>query len=119
MGHFCAVVEIKKNSINRYSKLHKEMHKGPYKQLLKIIKDSGVKEEVIFIFKNYAILFFEADDLNKCYSLQQDFKVYDDWHLLMMPMFEDKFNFLDSKKYDVPLLEKIFDLNEQLVQIDS
>jgi len=71
-----------------------------------------VKEEVIFIYKNLVIIYFEADDLNKCYEFQKGFEVVKKWNKLMAPLFKSVYKFDNSKKLQT--LEKIFDLNEQL-----
>lgn len=112
MKKYCIVGEIKPESMDGYIKYHKEIHKGPYKELLEVIKKSGVKEEVIFIYKNLAIIYFEAEDIDKCYDFQGKFGVTEKWNKLMAPLFASAYGFSSSEK--LPTLEKIFDLNEQL-----
>jgi L-rhamnose mutarotase len=117
MNKYCAVIEIKPDSLEKYVSLHKEIHKGPHKELLKVIADSGVKEEAIFMYKNLAIVYFEAEDLDACYKYQQKFKVYEEWHVLMMPLFEAKYELTGSGNFAIPMVEKVFDLREQLEQM--
>jgi L-rhamnose mutarotase len=112
MKKYCIVGEIKPECLSSYIKNHKEIHKGPYKELLEVIKKSGVKEEVIFIYKNLAIIYFEADDIDRCYEFQGKFEVVKKWNKLMAPLFISVYEFNSSEK--LPTLEKIFDLNEQL-----
>lgn len=112
MKKYCIVGEIKPESMNDYIKYHKEIHKGPYKDLLKVIKKSGVKEEVIFIYKNLAIIYFEAEDIEKSYDFQGRFEVTEKWNKLMAPLFASAYEFSSSGK--LPTLKKIFDLNGQL-----
>ena len=112
MKKYCVISEIKPECLSSYIKNHKEIHKGPYKELLEVIKKSGVKEEVIFIYKNLAIIYFEADDIDRCYEFQRKFEVVKKWNKLMAPLFISVYEFSSSEK--LPTLEKIFDLNEQL-----
>jgi L-rhamnose mutarotase len=112
MKKYCVVSEIKPECMKSYINHHKEIHKSPYKELLQIIKKSGVKEEAIFIYKNLAIIYFEADDIDRCYEFQKGFEVVKRWNKLMAPLFESVYKFDSSKK--LKTLEKIFDLNEQL-----
>jgi len=112
MKKYCVVSEIKPKSIKSYINHHKKIHKNSYKELLQVIKKSGVKEEVIFIYKNLAIIYFEADDIGRCYEFQKGFEVVKKWNKLMAPLFKSVHKFDNSKK--IKTLEKIFDLNEQL-----
>ena len=109
---YCVVSEIKPECMKSYINNHKEIHKSSYKELLEVIKKSGVKEEVIFIYKNLAIIYFEADDIDRCYEFQGKFEVVKKWNKLMAPLFISVYEFNSSEK--LPTLEKIFDLNEQL-----
>jgi L-rhamnose mutarotase len=112
MAKYCIVGEVKPEFLEEYKKLHREIHRGPYRELLKVIKDSGVKEEAVFIYKNFAIVFFEAEDLDRCYKKQAGAEVAKQWNELMAPMFASSYEFNVSER--LPVLEKVFDLNEQL-----
>lgn len=112
MKKYCIVSEIRPEFMKKYINYHKEIHKGLYKEILEIIKKSGVKEEIIFIYKNLAIIFFEAEDIEKCYEFQNEFEVVKKWNKLMVPLFQSVYKFGNSEKLQT--LEKIFDLNEQL-----
>ncbi|GAI16077.1 unnamed protein product [marine sediment metagenome] len=76
-----------------YINNHKEIHKSSYKELLEVIKKSGVKEEVIFIYKNLAIIYFEADDIDICYEFRGKFEVVKKWNKLMAPLFISVYEF--------------------------
>ena len=110
MAKYCIVGEVKEEYVEKYKALHKNLYKGPYRELLGVIKSSGVQEEVIFIYKDLAIVFYEAEDLNESYEKQEGKQVVRQWNSLMRPMFVS-YGF-DSGK--LPTLEKVFDLNEQL-----
>jgi len=113
MKKYCIVGEIKTEHIEDYAKKHKEIHKSEYKKLLNVIKDSGVMNEVIFMYKNLAIIYFEAEDLDKCYEIQSKFEITGKWNKLMEPMFSSNYGFGKNSER-LKSLEKIFDLNEQL-----
>ncbi len=112
MAKYCIVGEVKHDHLEEYKKLHTEIHKGPYRELLNVIKDSGVKEEAVFIYKNLAIVFYEAEDLDRCYEKQARAEVAKEWNALMAPMFASSYEFNVSE--NLPVLEKVFDLSEQL-----
>lgn len=113
MNKYCIVGEIKPEYVDEYAKKHEEIHKGTYKEILDVIKKSGVKNEVIFIHKNLAIIYFEAKDINKCYEFQKEFDVVKKWNKIMEPMFASSYDFgKDPDK--LSSLKKIFDLNEQI-----
>jgi L-rhamnose mutarotase len=112
MEKYCIVGEVKPEYLEEYKKLHREMHKGPYGELLSIIKDSGVKEEAVFMHGNLAIIFYEADDLNECYKRQGTAEIAKRWNALMSPMFTSSYAFNVADR--LPVLEKVFDLKEQL-----
>jgi L-rhamnose mutarotase len=112
MAKYCIVGEVKQEFLEEYKRQYKKIHKGPYKELLKVIKESGVEEETVFMHKNLAIIFYEAEDLNRCYERQGSAEVAQEWNRLMSPMFASSYRFNVSEK--LPVLEKVFDLNEQL-----
>jgi L-rhamnose mutarotase len=112
MAKYCIVGEVKQECLEEYKQLHRELHKGPYRELLKVIEDSGVKEEAVFIYKNYAIVFYEAHNLDACYEKQAGAEVARRWNELMAPMFASSYEFNVSER--LPVLEKVFDLKEQL-----
>jgi len=113
MNKYCIVGEIKLGCMNQYIEKHETIHEGPYKEILKIIKKSGVKNENIFIYKNLAIIYFEAEDLKSCYKFQENFDVVKKWNEIMEPMFESNYDFGGDPNI-ISSLRKIFDLNEQL-----
>ena len=113
MNKYCLVGEIKSEYVEEYSKRHEEIHKGKYKKLLDVIKESGVKNEVVFMYKNLAIIYFEAEDLNTCYKFQEKFDVTNKWNKIMQPMFASNYDF-GGDPDKLSGLKKVFDLNEQL-----
>jgi L-rhamnose mutarotase len=112
MAKYCIVCEVKSEYLEEYKRLHREIHKGKYKDLLRVIKESGVEEELVFMHGNLAIIFFRAEDLDGCYERQGRTDVAKEWNKLMSPMFASSYQFNVSEK--LPVSEKVFDLNEQL-----
>lgn len=112
MAKYCIVGEVKPGYLEEYKKLHREIHRGPYRELLNVIKESGVKEEAVFMHGNLAIIFYEAEDIDLCYKRQGSAEAAKRWNELMAPMFDSSYKFNVSEK--LPVLEKVFDLNEQL-----
>jgi L-rhamnose mutarotase len=113
MRKYCIVGEIKPESVDQYVKKHKEIHNSEFRGILDVIKKTGVKNEVIFMYKNLAIIYFEAEDLNACYKFHEDFNAVKKWNKIMEPMFESKYDFGGDVSM-LSSLRKIFDLNEQL-----
>lgn len=113
MNKYCLVGEIKPEYVEEYSRRHEEIHKGEYKEILNVIKESGVKNEVVFMYENLAVIYFEAENLSACYKFQEKFDVIKKWNKIMQPMFASNYDFGgDSDKLSG--LKKVFDLNEQL-----
>ena len=113
---YCIVSKIKKDKVGEYIMQHRQMHKSEFKELLRVIKKSGVEEEVIFIHDNFCIIYFEAEDINKSYDYQRKFEVTQKWDNLMKDLFDSDYKFSNAEK--LPVLEKVFDLNEQLDAMD-
>jgi L-rhamnose mutarotase len=112
MAKYCIVGELNPEFLEQYKQEHRAIHRGPYRELLEVIRDSGVREEAVFIYKNLAVIYFEADDIDKSYAMQGRFEVSKKWNELMAPMFASTYEFNASDK--LPTLEKVFDLQEQL-----
>jgi L-rhamnose mutarotase len=112
MSKYCIVGQVKPEYLEQYKKLHRELHKGPYKELLRVIKESGVREEAVFMHDTTVIIFYETEDLNRAYRLQGGSEDSRRWNELMAPMFASSYEFNVSDR--LPVLEKVFDLTEQL-----
>ena len=103
MKHYCMIAEVKPEHQQAYI----DEHKNCWPELLKVIKDSGIEEEIIYFHKNQTIVFFRCRDdapLRACTALQNGKDATKRWDILMRPMFETEFVFP----------EKVFDLNQQL-----
>ncbi len=113
MRSYCIVGNLKPECVGKYIEQHKNLHLGKHKELLEVIKDSGIQNEKVFIHENMIIIYFEAEDLNKSYQIQGKSDIVKQWNETIKPMFADVYNF-NKKNHTLPVLEKVFDLNEQL-----
>ena len=105
MKKYCFVIELKDEYINEYI----DIHKNAWPELLKTIKEAGVKEELIYNYKNLSIVFFECEDIDAIYKILGEKDVVQKWDAVVKPWFASEFIFL----------EKIFDLNKQLEDITN
>ena len=105
---YCMVIELKEEFIEDY----KDIHINAWPELLKAEKDAGTQEELIWIYKNLAILYFECDDLDRIYRVLGDNEVEKKWNLVVLPWFKVS-PVLDGSAH-VEVAEKVFDLNQQL-----
>ena len=101
------------NVINEeYVKDYKELHRNPWKEILDAIKIVGVKELLIWNYKNLAIIYFECEDIDRVYTELEELNVVNKWNNTLKPWLQE------SPVIDIPgkivTLDKIFDLNEQL-----
>jgi len=113
MKSYCIIGNLKPEFVEDYKEAHKTLHLGRYKELLKVIKDSGVNDEKVFIHKNMIIIYFEAEDLDNSYQIQGKSDIVKQWNEKIKPMFADKYEF-NEEEHKLPFLEKVFDLNNQL-----
>lgn len=102
------VFEIKKECVDDYVKIHKT----PWAELLKAEKSAGIKEELIWIYKNLSILYFECEDIEKVFKILADNEIEKKWNLKVGPWFKDESD--EDHLKQVETLEKIFDLNQQI-----
>lgn len=100
MKKYCAVIELKHEHIEDYINIHK----NAWPELLKTIKEAGMKEEIIYNFKDMSIIFFECEDIDSIYKKLGETDVVKRWDAAVQPWFASEFIFP----------EKIFDLNQQL-----
>ena len=102
------VIELKQEYIEDY----KNMHINAWPELLKAEKEAGIKEEIIWVYKNFSILYFECDDINRVYKSLADNEVEKKWNIIVAPWFKQS-PVLDGSDI-VETAEKVFDLNQQL-----
>ena len=105
---YCLVIELKENYVEEY----KNIHINAWSELLKAEKAAGMKEELIWVYKNLSILYIECEDIDKVFKACGNDEVEKKWNITVCPWFKEK-PILDGTE-KVETLEKIFDLNQQL-----
>lgn len=100
MNRYCFVIELKKDCIDRYV----DIHRNVWPEMLKAIKNAGAQEEILYIHKNLSIIFFICEDLDELYRKLGNEDIVKKWDATVGPWIESV----------SPCLEKIFDLNQQL-----
>lgn len=105
---YCIVLEIKDEFIEKY----KDIHINAWTELLKAEKDCGITSELIWVYKNLAIIYMECDDIESAYRKIGLNEVEKKWDKTVSPWFKNIEILEDSNR--IPVLEKIFDLNQQI-----
>lgn len=105
---YCIVLEIKDEFINKY----KDIHINAWPELLKAEKDCDITSEIIWIYKNLAIIYIECGDIEATFKKISVNEVEKKWDATVSPWFKNVEILEDSNK--IPVLEKIFDLNQQI-----
>ncbi len=100
MKRYCLVIELKEEHVADYV----DIHQNAWPEMLEAIKRAGAKEELLYIYKNLSIVFFECENLNALFLKLGKEAIVDKWNTTVTPWF----------KNDPVTLEKIFDLNQQL-----
>jgi L-rhamnose mutarotase len=108
MKRYCMVLEIKEEFVDKY----KDIHVNAWPELLKAEKDCGITNELIWIYKNLAILYIECEDIGEAYKKVGLNDTEKKWDKTVSPWFKNIEVLEDSNK--IPVLEKIFDLNQQI-----
>ncbi|MDX1358835.1 MAG: L-rhamnose mutarotase [Clostridia bacterium] len=98
---YCLIIEVKEAHIDEYIKIHKE----PWREMLEAIRDSGIKDEIIYFHKNQSIIFMECEDFEACNLKLRATEVCKKWDEKLVPWFEED---------GIHFPDKIFDLNQQL-----
>ncbi|MGA2615613.1 MAG: L-rhamnose mutarotase [Spirochaetia bacterium] len=107
-NRYCFVIEINEDHMDDYVSLHK----NPWPETLKGLKDAGADELIIFRYKNLSILFYECEDINEVYRKWGANETCAKWNARLKDAYKVAPNIDGSG--DVATLEKIFDLNQQL-----
>lgn len=105
---YCLIIEIKDEFVESYSDIHRE----PWPEILDSIKGAGAKELLIWIYKNFSIVYYECDDLDGLYEKLGKLDVTKKWNATVGPWFAES-PALDGSG-SVQTCEKVFDLNQQL-----
>jgi L-rhamnose mutarotase len=108
MNRYCFVIEINESQVEDYVNLHK----NPWRETLEALKAAGAAELLIYNYKNFSVLFWEAEDLNEVYRKWGATKTCEKWNARLAGAYKVTPSIDGSS--DVATCEKIFDLNQQL-----
>jgi L-rhamnose mutarotase len=107
-NRYCIVIEIKDEYIEEYKNKHKDI----WKEVLEAIKFVGVKEILMWQYKNLSIIYYECENLEKVYNELGKLDIIKQWEETKPSWFKYP-DALDTTK-GIKTLEKIFDLSQQL-----
>jgi len=105
---YCMVLEIKEEHLDEY----KNIHLKAWPELLEAEKEVGINNELIWVYKNFAIVYIECEDIEATFEKIEQNHVEIEWSKKVSPWFKNMEMLEDPEK--IPVLEKIFDLNQQL-----
>jgi len=108
MKRYCFVIEIDPDQMADYVALHRD----PWKDTLRLLKEAGAEELLIYRYKDFSILFWEAEDLNDVYRKWGATETCKKWNLRLANAYKVSPSIDGSA--DVETHEKIFDLRQQL-----
>lgn len=108
MNRYCFVIEVNEDQMEDYVQLHK----NPWPETLRGLRDAGAKELLIYRYKNFSILFYECEDINEVYRKWGENETCAKWNARLAKAYKVAPS-IDGTD-DVDTLEKIFDLNQQL-----
>jgi L-rhamnose mutarotase len=112
MRWYCLVNELKPEHVKDYVKIHETAHLTEWKTQLKALKEAGAQNCITYIFKNYSILFYQCEDIDKSFEALGRIEDNNRWQAHIASWFANSPKFDGSEKAQP--LKKIFDLNEQL-----
>lgn len=102
------LIKLKKEKVKEYEKFHIEA--SP--ELLNTLKYCGFLNEYIFIFKDYSLVFLEAESVSKSFEKFLKTNIVKKTKVIADSMVEDSQEFFKEEK--IIGLKKVFDLQEQL-----
>jgi len=108
MEHIVFIQEVKKDKKEEYLKYHKECPK----ELMEVIRDSGIKREIIWLNGEQLIVYIMSDDFEKAMAGLVKQGVFKKWTSLMEPLLSGMQDYSENGK--IKNLQKVFDLEEQL-----
>lgn len=102
LNKYCMVIKLKKEFLDEYKRLHKDASI----EILKLIQDAGAQDLDVYLYKNMAIVSLRCEDIDKYYEYTKKFEIARQWN--------EKVNSWSTNGSNMVILEKIFDLKEQL-----
>jgi L-rhamnose mutarotase len=113
MEHVLFIQKVKPEKKEEYIRAHKEV----WPDLLKLIHESGVQRELIWIQDDTLYIYIMVEDFDKAISYQSKSKVFQDWLKEMSSFLAEMQDYSDEG--GVVRLEKVFDLEEQLGKLSG
>lgn len=109
---YMQINELKPEMVEAYKHAHETMHEGEWKEQLDVLRKAGAEDCIVWLYKNYAVMLYTCDDITESFSQLGKDPRRAAWEVFTGPMFAESPKFDGSG--DIPHLEKIFDLREQL-----
>jgi L-rhamnose mutarotase len=114
MKWYCLVNELKEEHVDDYVEIHKNAHKTHWKTQLHALKKSGAENALVYIYKNLSIIFYQCDDINESFRKLGMDEDNNRWQAHIASWFAGNPKFDGTET--VQGLEKVFDLNQQLIE---
>ena len=113
MEHILFIQRVKPEKKEEYIQAHRKV----WPDLLKLIRDSGVKRELIWIQDETLYIYVMAEDFDRALGYQGEQKLFQEWVAKMGPLLAEMQDFSEEGK--IVKLENVFDLEEQLSRLDN
>lgn len=113
MEHVLFIQRVKEDRKQEYL----EAHRNPWSEVVRTIRDSGVKREIIWIQDNTLFVYVMSDNFEKSIAYQNSTPTFRKWLEKMAPLLSEIQDY--SGEGTVQRLEKVFDLEEQLERLQG
>ena len=113
MEHVLFVQKVKPERRQEYI----EAHRRAWPELLRMLRDSGVQRELIWMRGDTLYVYVMAPSFAEAIDYQGGTEVFQRWLEKMQPLLAEMQDYSEGGK--VLTLEKVFDLEEQLARLDS
>ena len=107
------IQKLKKNKIDDYVKIHR----NAWPELILAAKEAGVGREMIWLKDDAIYLYVMAENFDKAMANLHKTEVCKKWMQVIEPYFEEIQDF--HGEGNIIRLEKIFDLEKQLIEINK
>ena len=107
-NRYLFVLEIHPEKMGQYC----DIHRNPWPEILEAIKGEGAEELLIWVYKNFSIVYYETEDLDGLYKRLANYDVMKKWNVTVGPWIAESPPLDGSGKMNT--CEKIFDLNQQI-----
>ena len=108
LKRYCLVIELKEENMEEYKKIHM----NPWTEILEAIKSAEVEELLIWSYRNFSIVYYKCNDINRVYSELGKLDAVKRWNKTVSPWVKSSPTLDGSGNVDT--LQKIFDLKQQL-----